>query len=179
MIEIIAALILTLTGCSENSKARYCEHVRQPRALASMIVAEFGEADAVIATRIMYRESGFNPKAVGPMGSVGYMQINPRGVATFRCKKLPYATEPRANLQCGKRVIAHYRKICATDDPRLWLSPYKGWRYCRESAYSRKVLGLSLSLRQPQKSAQLWSPHRGPSRARTHVVPTKTEFQAE
>lgn len=173
MIEAIVALMLALTGCDAAPKAKYCRHLVTAPVLAELVVDVFQD-DAVLATRIINRESGFHADAVSPVGSIGYMGINPRGVATFVCRDLDFVNSPRQHLECGKRIIAHYRKRCATHDARRWLTLYTGYPYCHESPYSRKVLGLS-PLQPKQLQARRWSRRcRQSSRLQNCAVPTKS-----
>lgn len=171
MSEVILALMFALTGCDMQPKAPYCRHLREAPVLAELVVEIFQE-DAELATRIMFRESGFHIDARSSVGSVGYMGLNPKGVATFVCPKLDLLGNTRHHFECAKRIMNYYRKRCGTNDPNKWLSVYAGYPKCRPSPYSQKVLGFSPLPQKRRRSLRLSQRFPPSTPPQNYVAPT-------
>jgi soluble lytic murein transglycosylase-like protein len=128
----IAALVIAL--CGEPS-AQLAEQISPTIAWES---ARTG-IDARVAVAVMRSESGCRPGALGRRGEVGLFQVKPGATVARFCKDLRRRLwDPLANVECGMRVLAAYRRRCG-GGPRRWLSLYSG-RSCGPSRYGRVVM---------------------------------------
>lgn len=146
--ELIVVALVALG----HPNATPADHVRA--ALLATVIAEEGarnDIDPLLVAALIYKESSFNPKAIGKKGERGLMQLLPRGSALADYPHLaPSALEsPRINVALGVRHMARVRDICGASagSPLLWLSVYNGSQKCRATRYSRAVVAAAAKAR--------------------------------
>jgi len=105
----------------------------RPTLLASLIAAE----------------SRCRKDAVGARGELSLGQILPSGSAA-RGYTLEQLRDPATNVEAAAKHLARCLTLCGFTAGGL--SVYAGWRHCRESSYSRRVLGMLAGSRQGGQS---------------------------
>ena len=146
----IAALAACLLGCpiaeAKPSEARQALRILCPGHVD--LAPHFDRAagryglDAELLVSVAFVESSCDPKAVGPKGSVGLMQIMPGGSAAHGTP-VNRLELPAVNVRLGARHIAKWWGIC--QDLAGALGVFSGRKTCklgRESEYAKKVLEL-------------------------------------
>lgn len=63
-----------------------------------------------LVVAIVYRESSFIARSVGPAGEIGLMQVHPNTAAKFRCEIKTAANQ----LNCGCRILSASAERCGT-----------------------------------------------------------------
>jgi len=119
-----------------------CPWVPGAESLAEHIERYMADVPGPIAAAIAREESTCRRGLISAKGAVGPWQIKPDGQALYRCPAwmLRRLAIPAINARCAARIIRHLKRICG-DHPRRWLAAYHGSRGCRETAYTRRVLG--------------------------------------
>jgi hypothetical protein len=162
------ALADWLTVSTRASGERvYAPHCRSFRdgceerigALAELITdeAHAHDLDPFLVGAVAVKESGLDPMAVGPRGSIGIMQLNPRGVGAglrftrqpdYRrdCARLRAAACQEPIVERGVEHLAAWFEQCGDVVPAL--TGYNSGE-CREpSGYARRVLRIRDDLRE-------------------------------
>jgi hypothetical protein len=100
--------------------------------------ARFG-VDPLLVGALIAAESRCRPHVVGARGEIGLGQIHPRGSAAVGFS-LAMLHTPAGNVDATAKHLARCLALCGFAGGAL--SVYSGRRYCRESPYSRRVLGM-------------------------------------
>ncbi len=127
------------------------------RTVADAIIKESlkQRIDPFIVTAVIAGESSFNPKAVGPVGELGLMQIRP-STAKWIAKKMniPWRgasalTSPDYNIEIGVAYLGYLKKRFSPQSGDLYLAAYNMGettllrllsKKMRPSIYSRHVM---------------------------------------
>ncbi|MFW6067286.1 MAG: transglycosylase SLT domain-containing protein [Myxococcota bacterium] len=126
-------------------------------ALAGMIAQEADrhDLDPFLVGAIAVKESGLDPAAVGPRGSVGILQLNPRGVGAGlrftrdaayrnRCARTQADACQGPIVERGVKHLADWIERCG--DLVQALGGYNSGE-CRRTGYGRRVVHLRKRLR--------------------------------
>jgi soluble lytic murein transglycosylase-like protein len=146
---LAASMLLACLECRAEaapSEARQALRVLCPRAvgLAPLFdhAANRHHLPASLLVSVAYVESSCNPRAVGPKGSVGLMQIMPGGSAAHGTPPAMLLL-PAVSLRLASRHLARWLRVC--HDMPAALGIYAGHRTCeagRASGYAQRVLEL-------------------------------------
>jgi soluble lytic murein transglycosylase-like protein len=156
-------LTVSTRASGERVYAAHCRRFREGceeriGALAELMVQEAHahDLDPFLVGAVAVKESGLDPTAVGPRGSVGIMQLNPRGVGAGlrftrqpdyrqQCARLRVAACQEPIVERGVRHLAQWIDQCGELVPAL--AGYNSGE-CREpSGYARRVLRIRDDLR--------------------------------
>ncbi|MFW6198002.1 MAG: transglycosylase SLT domain-containing protein [Myxococcota bacterium] len=151
-------LTVSTRASGEPVYAPHCRYFRpgceeRIRALADLITEEAYayDLDPFLIGAVAVKESGLDPTAVGPRGSIGILQLNPRGVGAG----LRFTRQPDYRRQCARlRVTACQEPIIERGTEHLagWLEQcddlvpalagYNSGECRQPSGYARRVLRI-------------------------------------
>lgn len=72
---------------------------------------------------IAKQESSLRPHVVSSTGDVGLMQISPRTARAFGCD-IKRLKEPRVNIDCAAKYLAHLKEKYSAKEPHTWATRY-------------------------------------------------------
>ncbi|MFW6086068.1 MAG: transglycosylase SLT domain-containing protein [Myxococcota bacterium] len=151
-------LTVSTRASGEAVYAPHCRYFRQGcearlQALADLIteVAHEYDLDPFLVGAVAVKESGLNPMAVGPRGSVGILQLNPRGVGAGlrftrqpdyrrQCARLRVAACQEPIVERGTEHLAGWLERCGDLVPAL--AGYNSGECRQPSGYARRVLRI-------------------------------------
>jgi hypothetical protein len=103
------------------------------------------KVSASVIAAVAYHESKLNPKAIGPDGlDIGIMQVRRGGAIPSKYSK--WSNRQLQNIRLNVNIGASYLAKMSQKCSKFPLSRYNG-RPCRDSSYSRSVLGISQKTR--------------------------------
>ena len=138
---LVVALVAMLGFPPSAAPARYVRRAERVAPLIEEAVRLEG-GDPVVLGAILVKESSLRADVFGKLGEVGLGQLKPNGAAMHFCKDLDIH-KPAENVQCAARLLARARDVCGdAASPLNYASVYNGYRTCRVTGYSRRVVRL-------------------------------------
>ena len=110
----IAVVWIAATGAVVPGVSAKFHPIHYPEGIAR--VAERYDLDPYMVAAVVQTESGYDPRALSPVGAVGLMQLMPdtatwiTGLESWRGRDEPVLTDPEDNLELGACYLAFLLK---------------------------------------------------------------------
>ena len=133
---ILSSSSFYLTEQRKETACEMLEHVKQESIKNSI------PPDLLVS--LIYRESGWNKKAVSSRGACGLTQILPKytgskitGVPRYSCEDLK---DPKTSISAGAKILSYWIHNYASGDVRVGLCGYNAGYRCKVTKKRKKPI---------------------------------------